>query len=279
MPLRTIFFLIRNAISDPEFREKLLKDPGSIVVLYGMERVEQGLLETIPQEERDSAGESRLVHKLMANQVTERFMILPISSEDSVEEGLIPIYIDQWHSGASLDEDGRTVQYGRAFGSGLHPSTYLCLDALETHFAGTPVVLDVGTGTGILAIAAAKLGASRVLALDVDESAVQIASSNVMINELQEVITVELGSIQQINELAFDMILANLTRSVHLELLKDGMMDLLTPGGTLIQSGVRDEEKDEIRAAIESAQGVVLNSYADRGWVSFVIVRKEMPEL
>jgi ribosomal protein L11 methyltransferase len=271
MPLRILSFLIRHAIADPEFRKKLLKDPGSIVVLYGMERIERGLLETIPPEERETEGDRRLVHKLMANQVSERFMVLPTSSDDPVLEGLIPIYIDQWHSGASLDKHGRTLKQGRAFGSGLHPSTYLCLDALEKNFAGTPAVLDVGTGTGILAIAAAKLGASHVLAIDVDESAVQIASSNVKINKLQEIITVEQGSIQQITELNFDLVLANLTRSVHLELLKDGMLDLLAPGGTLIQAGVRDQEQDEIRAAIESAQGVVLNTNADRGWVSFVI--------
>lgn len=271
----TLFSFFRRVITDPKFREKLLKEPGSIVVSFGMERIEEGLLRTIPPDERDSEDGRKVVHKLMANQVSERFMVLPTSTDDPVLEGLIPIYIDQWHSGASLDKDGRTEQHGRAFGSGLHPSTYLCLEALEEYFAGTPAVLDVGTGTGILALAAAKLGASRVLAIDVDESAVQIASSNVKVNELQGVITVKPGSIQQITESNFNLVLANLTRSVHLELLKDGMMDFLAPGGTLIQSGIREEEQDEVSAAIDSVGGVVINRYSDRGWVSFVIVQDQ----
>jgi ribosomal protein L11 methyltransferase len=85
---------------------------------------------------------------------------------------------------------------GMAFGSGLHPTTRLCLEALEDHMRPGASVLDVGTGSGILAIAAARLGASRVLALDTDPLAVRVARENVALNQVESVVRVEVGTVQ-----------------------------------------------------------------------------------
>jgi ribosomal protein L11 methyltransferase len=85
---------------------------------------------------------------------------------------------------------------GMAFGSGLHPTTRLCLEALEDTVRPGQVVLDVGTGSGILSIAAARLGAARVLALDTDPLAVQIARENVALNRVEAVVQVEVGTVQ-----------------------------------------------------------------------------------
>jgi ribosomal protein L11 methyltransferase len=89
---------------------------------------------------------------------------------------------------------------GMAFGSGLHPTTRLCLEALEDTMRPGLTVLDVGTGSGILAIAAARLGASRVLALDTDPLAVQIARENVALNQVESVVHVEVGTAQIANQ-------------------------------------------------------------------------------
>ena len=89
---------------------------------------------------------------------------------------------------------------GMAFGSGLHPTTRLCLEALEDTMRPGLTVLDVGTGSGILAIAAARLGASRVLALDTDPLAVQIARENVALNQVESIVRVEVGTAQIANQ-------------------------------------------------------------------------------
>lgn len=85
---------------------------------------------------------------------------------------------------------------GMAFGSGLHPTTRLCLEALEDSLHPGATVLDVGTGSGILAIAAARLGGLRVLALDTDPLAVQVAGENVALNQVESVVRVEVGTVQ-----------------------------------------------------------------------------------
>lgn len=273
MPKKKSSSLIRKVIFDPAFREKLLKNPGSIIAEYGLARSEQAILKVVQPGDNEKAGENKLIYKLMPNRVSARFMVLPTSTAESVDDDLIPIYLDQWHSGAGVGEDGLVGDRGRAFGSGLHPSTYLCLDALEHHFAATPRVLDIGTGTGILAIAAARLGAAQVLAIDIDESAVRIALDNVKINKVDSIVTVEKGSIQNINDSNFDLVLANLTRPVHLALLEGGIMDLLAPDGKLIQSGIEENEQDRVLAALKSVGGVVVGQYADRGWISLVVCR------
>jgi ribosomal protein L11 methyltransferase len=85
---------------------------------------------------------------------------------------------------------------GMAFGSGLHPTTRLCMEAMETHLRPGASVLDVGTGSGILAVAAARLGALRILALDTDPLAVRVARENVALNKVEDVARVDVGTVQ-----------------------------------------------------------------------------------
>jgi ribosomal protein L11 methylase PrmA len=273
MPTKKFKSLIKKVFMDPAFREKLVKDPGAIIVEDGLDRTEQVFQEVLKRGGIRSVYENKLVYKLMPNRVSERLIVLPTTHTGNIDDDLLPIYLDQWRSGGSIGIEGRPGKSGRAFGSGLHPSTYLCLDALEHHFAGSPKVLDIGTGTGILAIAAAKLGAEHVLAIDIDESSVRIASSNVKINELDKSIAVELGSIQKIKGSKFDLVLANLTRSIHITLLREGMIDLLAPDGKLIQSGIEENEQDKVLAALSSVGGIVVDQYTDWGWISFVVHR------
>ena len=270
---RSIFFsLIRKAVSESQFRERLFKNPGEIVTSFGMDRSEATLLNALKPGKLETVVGRMLSHKLLPNHVSKRFMILPSSAPLTIDENLIPIRIDQWNSEVSINGDGHPEGRGRAFGSGLHPSTSLCLNAIEDHFEENMHVLDLGTGTGILAIAAAKLGANRVLAIDIDDAAVQIAQSNVKINELDAIITVKHKSMDQLEESNFDLVLANLTRSVHLTLLKERMLDLLASGGKIVLSGIKESEGDVLRKAIGSAGGFLVDGYVERGWVSFVVV-------
>ncbi|MFA9404813.1 MAG: 50S ribosomal protein L11 methyltransferase [Anaerolineales bacterium] len=238
---------------------------------YGLDRIEETLLSALKPGKLETIVGRMLGHELLPNRVSRRFVVLPTSSQAPVDDDLIPIWIDQWNSGVDIGKDGKPKGRRRAFGSGGHPSTSLCLHALENTFSGAPRVLDIGTGSGILAIAAAKLGANRVLAIDIDDAAVQIAQSNVNINELDAIITVKHKSMDQLEESNFDLVLANLTRSVHLTLLKERMLDLLAPGGKIVLSGIKESEGDGLRKAVGSAGGFLVDGYVERGWVSFVV--------
>lgn len=138
---------------------------------------------------------------------------------------------------------------GAAFGTGLHPTTRLCLLRLERYLVPGMSVLDLGTGSGILAIAAAKLGASSVLAIDIDPVAVKAARSNTRINRVDDHIRVKRGTLstrtQREFKGSFDMALANITARAISD-LSQSFAKVLKPGGKLIVSGIHSQGLDEV---------------------------------
>lgn len=160
-----------------------------------------------------------------------------------------------------------TLDPGMAFGTGLHASTSTCLELLEAYAAEHELksVLDVGTGSGILAIAAVLLGAERVLATDYDSVAVRVARENAEINGVAERIAVR--EAVGVPEGRSELILANLIASLLVEFapaLAAGLM----PGGRLICSGIVQERRDEVVEAMEAAGLVVERELNRETWVS-----------
>lgn len=152
------------------------------------------------------------------------------------------------------DEVVLELDPGMAFGTGLHPTTRMCLRACERFVAEGMQLLDVGTGSGILALAAAKLGAASVVALEVDPVAVQVARKNVALNGMEERIRVFQGSLEHLNEIEadiarFDLVLANIIASVIVQLAQ-GLHDALAPGGRLVASGIIVDREQEVREAL-----------------------------
>jgi len=144
---------------------------------------------------------------------------------------------------------------GMAFGTGLHPSTQLTLAALEDEVRPGQRVLDLGTGSGILTIAALRLGAGSVVALDVDEVAVSAARANIAANGLSVGVTLGLGTLgtAAARELgAFDLIAANIIARVIAD-LAPAFARHLTPGGLLLASGIILDRLDEVVAALTAA--------------------------
>ena len=168
---------------------------------------------------------------------------------------------------------------GMAFGTGQHPTTRVCLEALESRLRpgqeaptqAPVVVLDVGTGSGILAIAAALLGAARVLALDVDPVAVDIARQNVAVNGVEGRVQVLEGSLDAVlrfsdaGEPRFDMIVANISTAAIIE-AAPALAHALAPGGTLVASGIGEASAETCRSALERAGLKVLDQTHREGW-------------
>lgn len=159
------------------------------------------------------------------------------------------------------------INPGMAFGTGTHETTRLCLHAIEKYFGGGSF-LDVGTGTGILAIAAAKLSAgSQIIACDTDAEAVAIAKENARLNNVEQRIDFRVGSVDESISSA-DMVCANLTAPVIVELLPSL---LSATCGRLILSGILDSQFEMVHARLVELAATVNEIMQDGEWLALVI--------
>ena len=174
------------------------------------------------------------------------------------------------------------LEPGMAFGTGLHPTTRLCLEAIEQRLPAGQAVLDVGTGSGILAIAAAKLGAGPVLAIDADPQAVASAQQNIALNGVAGQVQVRHSTVpggadlpvcfvldhplEPLDAGQFDLIAVNILAPVIVG-MAPALAARLTPGGNLIAAGLVDSQESEVVAAL-SAQGLqVVNRSQEKDWI------------
>jgi ribosomal protein L11 methyltransferase len=158
---------------------------------------------------------------------------------------------------------------GLAFGTGLHPTTQLCVEALEDLVQPGMRVLDLGTGTGILALVAAKLGAADVLAIDNDVDAVVVARRNARANAVAHQIRVLHGSLGEVGE-PYDLVVANILAHIIMAMATSGLATRIRRGGALVASGILEEQADEVTAAL-TAQGLSVVERRQRdSWVALV---------
>jgi len=192
------------------------------------------------------------------NLKTPAFKLAPVEEVDWVQANRdqfkpLPIserlwIVPSWHAEAPLPQGALPILIdpGAAFGTGSHPTTRLCLRWLEAHLDERPgsSVLDYGCGSGILAIAAAKLGASRTTGIDIDEIAIETARHNA----LQNGVTVEFQSASTAHRIEADLVVANIL-SHPLIMLAPLLASSVKPGGRLALSGILDTQAEEVIAA------------------------------
>jgi ribosomal protein L11 methyltransferase len=168
---------------------------------------------------------------------------------------------------------------GMAFGTGTHSTTRLCLMSLEDLMKPGFSVLDLGCGSGILAIAAAKMGASKVLAVDIDPIAAKITAENAAVNGVADSIVAQQGTLETVRRSArrFDLLLANILARIIIEMCDQGLGDVVRPGGVAVFSGIINEQVEEVRAALSRAGYTVTNVRAEGDWVSIEAVRPPSP--
>jgi len=253
-------------------------------------RVEQGLwalglmrpvgaLEVRQLEEEDWANAWKAHYPI--RRVGERTVVVPSWLEYEPRPDDVVLHLDP----------------GMAFGTGLHPTTRLCLQLLERYTRPGMRTMDLGSGSGILAVAAAKLGARPVLALDNDPIAVRASAENAVRNEVEDVVSALEGSLGPGAELGhwlgsdwaikqraataaagpvavaadgeFDMIVANILANVHV-LLAPHLQHALRPGGLLLTSGIIADREADVAHAFEAAGLQPLERLVEGEWVALV---------
>jgi len=191
--------------------------------------------------------------------VGHRLRIVPAWLNPQLEPDEVPIRLDP----------------GLAFGTGTHPTTQLCLAAIERHLKPSEPVLDLGTGSGILAIAAAKLGSGPVWALDIDSDAVRAARENAVANGVADRVRVEQGSLAEVLKASYSapLVVANILARVITHLLAEGLAQTITPGGRLIVSGILESQAYEVRAGLQTPGLKLLAQEQIEDWVALIAQR------
>lgn len=171
------------------------------------------------------------------------------------------------------------LEPGMAFGTGLHPSTRLCLMALEDHLSPGENVLDLGTGSGILAIAAVRLGANSVLALDIDPVAVNEARNNIERNGVSQQVRLYVGSLNPPANAKpgffvprgqrFDCVIVNIFAETIASLAAQ-LAGSLRPNGRIIASGIIEERLDIVRDAFAESDLAIWEERREQGWVALI---------
>lgn len=167
-----------------------------------------------------------------------------------------------------------TLDPGMAFGTGLHPTTQMCLQAVEELVRPGMRVLDVGTGSGILAIAAALLGAGsetggKIVALDTDRLAVAAAVENAARNAVR--MDVYQGSLASVQAGNWDLVIVNILAPIITDMLQSGLMTYVAETGWLLLSGIVEEQLPALEAALEAAGGRVNEKRQIRDWVCLIV--------
>ncbi len=163
-----------------------------------------------------------------------------------------------------------TLDPGMAFGTGTHPTTRLSLQALELTMEPGMTVYDVGTGSGVLSIAAKHFGAKKVTAFDLDEVAVKKAQENFILNEIAKDIEVYPNDLLKGIEEPVDVIVANILADIIIRMLPDAKK-LLKENGTMILSGIIQDKEDEVMTALKENQFVVDEKLAKGDWLGLIV--------
>lgn len=209
-----------------------------------------------PLREREVTGEEWGRQRFNPVRVGRRLLIAPAGDTAATRPGDIVIPLEP----------------GMAFGTGHHPTTRMCLAAIERRVRPGHHVLDLGCGSGVLAIAAIKLGASRAVCLDIDEQAVRAARENMRRAGVGSHARVEMGTLPSdvAPGASFDLALANISATVIVELAPE-LLSTLKPDGALVASGVLHDRRVEIERAMERAGGQIASVKQNGEWLAFEV--------
>ncbi|MDI2588170.1 50S ribosomal protein L11 methyltransferase [Psychrobacillus sp. NEAU-3TGS] len=184
--------------------------------------------------------------------------------------------VPTWEDYERVNTDELIIELdpGMAFGTGTHPTTVMCLQALEKTVQKGISVIDVGTGSGVLSIGAAKLGAASIHALDLDEVAVQSAKENISLNKVSDVVQVTHGNLlDNVNEKA-DIVVANILAEIIMTFTNDAY-SIVKDGGLFITSGIIATKKEDVRNSLQQAGFEIEEVMMMEDWVTIISRKPE----
>ena len=170
---------------------------------------------------------------------------------------------------AALNETVIELDPGMAFGTGTHETTAMCIRALEKYITSNDTVLDIGCGSGILTIAAAKLGADRVIGVDLDPVAVRVSKENIMLNSMSAFTEIRHGNLMEVVSEKADIVVANIIADIIIPLSAD-VPSFLNKEGIFISSGIINSRIDEVKKAITENGLEILEVNIDGEWACIV---------
>ncbi|MED1607447.1 50S ribosomal protein L11 methyltransferase [Cytobacillus kochii] len=186
--------------------------------------------------------------------ISKRFTIVPTWEE---------------YTPVSSDELIIELDPGMAFGTGTHPTTVMCIQALEHIVTSGDHIIDVGTGSGVLSIAGAMLGAENITALDLDEVAVRSAKINIKLNKVQDIVEISQGNLLDNITVQAEVVVANILAEVIVS-FTDDVAQVVKPGGHFIASGIIQQKKQAVKEAMISSGFDIVETIQMEDWVAII---------
>ncbi len=241
-----------------EINEKLLSIKDELNVLKQNDDIPLGSLEVKTESVDDEDWSNVWKQYYKPFRVGKNIVVKPSWEEYNKKEGDIIIELDP----------------GMAFGTGSHATTYMCLELLEKYVTPEKSIMDVGTGSGILAICCALLGAKNILALDINADAVKIANENVEKNGLKEYIKVVQSDLLKAESMECDIAVANIIADAVIMLMPP-VKKTINKDGLFIVSGILKERENEVMLAAEKLDFTLCDRLTDKEWVALVFTHKK----
>ena len=177
--------------------------------------------------------------------------------------------VPEWEA---YDNDKRIVikiNPGMAFGTGTHESTYMCLELLERYVKKDDEIFDIGCGSGILAIAALKLGAKRALAVDIDDKCIDASHENAGLNKLEDKMEIKKGNLLDVVKGRADLIVSNIIAEIIVDEIKN-LKNHMDKGGIFITSGIIKERRQMVIDALKENGFEIIDELEKNNWVAIV---------
>jgi ribosomal protein L11 methyltransferase len=250
-------FTIHTYVAEEDFRPEIIEEMRQALYYLGQLRgVSDVRVSSLKEEDWANAWKDHFeVHK-----IGDRVVIRPPWREYEPKDDEVVIVLDP----------------GMAFGTGLHPSTKLSMLGTEEVVKPGDTVLDVGTGSGILAIAALKIGAVKADTVDVEQIAVKATAENAERNGVSDCLAIEHGSVgpgQPFHGEQYDVVLANIIARVLIE-LSESIVQHTKPGGSMLLAGIIESREQDVIDAFAAQGADVVNRRFQEDWVSLVLRRR-----
>lgn len=230
---------------------ELLKTERELLKERGFSDEELGSWEITLDEKENQDWSKKWKEKWTVTHVTDKIAVVPSWLKYEPKDGEVTITLDP----------------GCAFGTGTHQTTQLCMKALEKYLKAGDTVADIGTGSGILAILAMKLGAKSAYGCDIDDTVIDVCKENAEKN--YTICTFELNTADKLNQ-KFDFVCANILHNVLAEIMGD-LKNIMKDTGIMSLSGILDEKKPVVLEAIKRENLTIIDTIAQDQWISFVV--------